>query len=177
MAENLFTTKFIDGSNIPLVSDASIWKDLNTPAYCWNNNDISYKNPYGALYNWYTVNTANLCPSGWHVPSDAEWSTLADYLGGDDIAGGKLKETGITHWIHPNTGANNESGFSALPGSSRHNADGNFHNDIGYSGYWWSSTRFSNTIAWTRSIFYNEYRLNRVKDHMKSGFSVHCVKD
>src|SRR5664279_5386678 len=108
MAENLKTTKFNDGTSIPLVRENSAWKDMNSPSFCWYNNDATTnKNNYGALYNWYTVNTNKLCPSGWHVPSDAEWTTLRTYLGGDSVAGGKLKETGTTHWKSPNTGATN----------------------------------------------------------------------
>ena len=100
MVENLKTTKYNDGTSIPLVTDATDWHNLLTPGYCWNNNDeATYKATYGALYNWYTVNTGNLCPTGWHVPGDAEWTTLTTYLGGEDVAGGKLKEVGITHWL------------------------------------------------------------------------------
>jgi uncharacterized protein (TIGR02145 family) len=116
MAENLRTTKYNDGTSIPLVTDSTKWSDLSTPAHCWYNNDkASYKATYGALYNWYTVATDNLCPTGWHVPTTAEWQILKDYLG-SSVDGGKLKESGTTHWKSPNKGATNESGFTALPG-------------------------------------------------------------
>jgi len=106
MAENLKTTRYNDGSNIPLVTDNTAWSNLTTPGYCWYNNDAAtYKNVYGALYNWYAVNTGKLCPSGWHVPSEYEWTLLVNYLGGVYAAGGKLKETGTTHWYSPNAGA------------------------------------------------------------------------
>ena len=116
---NLKTTKYNDGTSIPNVTNDTSWSNLTTGAYCWYNNDVSYKNPYGALYNWYAVNTGKLAPKGWHVPSDAEWTTLITYLGGESIAGGKLKEAGTTHWLSPNTEATNSTGFSALPGGRR----------------------------------------------------------
>ena len=117
MAENLRTTKYNDGTPIPQVTDAAAWSNLMTPGYCWYNNDAAkYKETYGALYNWYTVNIGNLCPSGWHVPADTEWMVLTAHLGGEKISGGKLKETGTLHWDKPNLRATNETGFTALPG-------------------------------------------------------------
>ena len=103
MAENLRTTKYNDGTAIPLVTDNTTWANLTTPAYCWYNNDAKTNgSTYGALYNWYSVNTKKLCPTGWHVPNDTEWTTLTTYLGGTAVAGGKLKETGTAHWYSPN---------------------------------------------------------------------------
>jgi uncharacterized protein (TIGR02145 family) len=120
MAENLRTTKLDDGKIVPLVTDDKIWAGLNTPAYCWyTNNAPENKNKYGALYNWYTVSTNKLCPRGWHVPTDAEWKTLITNLGGESVAGGKLKEKGTSHWQSPNAGATNETGFTALPSGER----------------------------------------------------------
>lgn len=119
MVENLKTTKYNDGSSIPNVTDNTTWNGLNTGAYCWYNSDISNKKPYGALYNWYTLNTGKLAPYGWHVPTDVEWESLIDHLGGESVAGGKLKESGTTHWQTPNIGATNESGFTAVPGGFR----------------------------------------------------------
>ena len=177
MAENLKTTKYNDGNDIPLVSEISIWPTLSTPAYCWYNNDENNKNPYGALYNGYAVNTTKLCPSDWHVSSDDEWKTFTDYLGGTSVAGGKLKKAGTSHWNSPNTGATNEIGFTALPGGSRHNADGNFHTDFGKNGYWWSSTKYSSTMIWYRSMYYMDSKVSRANDHIKTGFSIRCVKD
>lgn len=102
MAENLRTTTYNDGTVIPNVTDNDEWADLSTPAYCWYDNDsATYAQTYGALYNWYTVATDSLCPTGWHVPTDAEWTILTDTLGGLTIAGGLLKETGTTHWTAP----------------------------------------------------------------------------
>lgn len=130
MAENLKTTKFNDGSPIPYIADATDWSQLSAPGYCWYNNDAeSFKTVIGALYNWYTTDVAgnggkNVCPSGWHVPTDPEWTILTDYLGGLSVAGGKLKESGISHWQSPNINASNESGFTAIPGGYRSYTDG-----------------------------------------------------
>ncbi|MDP3003129.1 MAG: fibrobacter succinogenes major paralogous domain-containing protein [Bacteroidales bacterium] len=176
MKENLKTIKYNDGTAIPLVTDGAAWVALSTPGYCWYNNDAAtYKATFGALYNWYTVNTGKLCPSGWHVPSDAELTTLTTYLGGEIVAGGKLKETGTTHWLSPNTGATNESGFTALPGSNRTEI-GTFYS-FGYNGNWWSSTVYSTTDAWYRNMNYSYsdvYRNYYPKIH---GFSVRCLRD
>ena len=138
MATNLKSTKFNDGTVIPLVSDNTAWSKLNTYGYCWYNNDISNKATYGALYNWYTVNTGKLCPTGWHAPTLDEWKTLTDFLGGSNAAGGKLKETGTTHWISPNKGATNEIGFTALPGGYR-SSNGTFYYMGSYCKLWLST--------------------------------------
>ena len=188
MAENLKTTKFNDGTAIPNVTrttpgifyDEQItWSSLTTPAYCWYNNNAGYKATYGALYNWYTVDATsngskNVCPTGWHVPTDAEWTTLTTYLGGEAVAGGKLKETGTTHWITPNTGATNETGFTALPGGYRYTI-GTF-NGVGSDGYWWSSTEYS-TNAWVRTMSYYFTRVGRGSNYKQDGYSVRCVRD
>jgi uncharacterized protein (TIGR02145 family) len=169
MAENLKTTKYDDGSSIPLVTDNTSWLNLTIPSYCWYDNDISKKDIYGALYNWYTVNRGNLCPAGWHVPTDEEWTVLTTYLGGESVAGGKLKETGTAHW-NPNTDATNESGFTALPGGMRGN--GGVFFDLGYyGGYWWSATE-----NWCRLIYCRSTDISSLTDINTTGFSVRCVK-
>lgn len=176
MAENLKTTKFNDGTAIPLVTDNTEWSNLTTSGYCWYSNDEStYKNTYGALYNWYTVNTGNLCPSGWHVPSDPEWTTLTTYLGGDGVSGGKLKEAGNIHWNTPNTDATNETGFTALPGGYRY-LNGNFF-IIGDEGYWWTATESNTTNGWYRSMVRTSSNVNRLNYSKKDGFSVRCLRD
>jgi uncharacterized protein (TIGR02145 family) len=176
MAENLKTTKYNDGTAIPLVADDKAWEALTTPAYCWYNNDATAnKKTYGALYNWYTVNTKKLCPTGWHVPSDAEWTTLTTNLGGESVAGGKLKETGTTHWQSPNMGATNETGFTALPGGYRNNYGP--YNDIGYYGYWWSATEANATYAWYRHLSYANSYVYRNYFNKHYGFSVRCLRD
>ncbi len=175
MAENLKTTKYNNGTEIPLVTGGTEWGALTTPAYCWYNNDApTNKEIYGAFYNWYTINTGNLCPSGWHVPSDGEWTALTDYLGGESIAGGKLKETGTTHWTSPNTGATNESGFTALPGGHRY-WDGTF-DVIGMSCSWWSSTGNAG-YGWMRDMDYNLSSIRGGGVYKNYGYSVRCLQD
>ena len=178
MAENLKATMFSDGTAIPLVTDNTMWAGLTTPAYSWYNNDKDTYGPtYGALYNWYTVNTGKLCPTGWHVPSYAEWNTLVNYLGGYMVAGGKLKEAGTAHWNSPNTGATNSSGFSALPGGERVDVNGSFI-WIGYAGGWWSSTEGSPWDAWIYRLFCNTSIAHSGNDYFKQGaLSIRCVKD
>lgn len=177
MAENLKTTKYNDGTAIPMVKDDKTWEALNTPAYCWYKNDaVTNKNRYGALYNWYTVNTNKLCPSGWHVSTDAEWTKMTIYLKGDSVAGGKLKEAGTVHWQSPNTGATNESGFTALPGGYRISYGGSF-GYIGNNGYWWSPVKDSSSIASYRYIGCGTSNLFSTSYSKHSGFSVRCVRD
>ena len=178
MAENLKTTKYNDGTAIPRIVDDLEWKNLSTDAYCWNNNDSSsYASTYGVLYNWYAVNTGKLCPVGWHIPSDAEWTTLTEYLGGEGIAGAKLKEIGTMHWNTPNTSATNESDFTDLPGGLRYN-DGSF-DFVGNYGYWWSRTEhdYYSEKAWCRSMLYNSSNVSRGSYEKNGGFSVRCIKD
>jgi uncharacterized protein (TIGR02145 family) len=175
MAENLKTTKYNDGSQIPLVTDKNAWIILSAPAYCWYDNDTSYKNLYGALYNRYAVNTGKLCPAGWHVSTDAEWTELVEFLGGKDNAASKLKEPGITHWTGPDSGATNESGFTALPGGTRY-TNGIFftQKDI---GYWWTFTSETVLNGWYRSMYYSNSTVDKNFHDSTDGFSVRCVKD
>jgi uncharacterized protein (TIGR02145 family) len=176
MRENLKTTKYNDGTTIPLVTDKTAWANLSTPGYCWYNNDATtYKTIYGALYNWYTVNTGKLCPTGWHVPTKDEWAILATYLGGESVAGGKLKETGTSHWLSPNTGANNTSGFTALPGGYRYTA-GEF-DFVGMNGFWWSVNESTTDWAYDRELDNDNSYYWFFNDPKKAGFSVRCIKD
>ncbi|NLA15825.1 MAG: hypothetical protein GX877_04730 [Bacteroidales bacterium] len=130
-------------------------------------------NTYGVLYNWPAARTA--CPAGWHLPNDAEWTQLTNFLGGNEIAGGKMKETGTAHWKSPNTGATNESGFSALPGGYPYE-NGTFGSYL-YVGDWWSSTEFDTTAALQRSLHYNSSSVFRYYNFKQSGYSVRCIKD
>jgi len=175
MKENLKTTKYNNGTTIPNVTDDTEWENLNTGAYCWYDNEITNKASYGALYNWYAVNTGKLCPAGWHVPTDAEWTILIDYLGGKYFACGKLKETGTTHWGSPNAGATNETGFTALPGGYRL-VDGYFL-WMGYTGHYWSSTEGAPCCAWNRILFrdYDQVDINNY--YKPAGNSVRCLKN
>jgi len=181
MAENLKTTKYNDNTPIPLVTNNVVWSGLSTPAYCWyNNNATAFLTTYGALYNWYVVDTAgnggkNVCPTGWHTPDSTEWTTLTVYLGGENVAGGKLKEFGTFNWLSPNTGATDESGFTALPGGCRF-YDGTF-GDLSSEGCWWSSTKGSRGGAYYWYLFYSNSSMYRYSYETQSGFSVRCLKD
>ena len=175
MAENLRTTKFNDGMSIPRVIHDTAWSNLNTPGYCWYFKDSVYAKTYGALYNWYTVNTGKLCPNGWHVPTDYEWTALTLYLGGESVAGGKLKETGTTHWVSPNNKATNETGFTALPGGTRFS--GGTLDGFGRLGYWWSATESYNDFAFGRIISYQDGNIRSFENSKQFGYSVRCVKD
>jgi len=185
MVENLKTTKYRDGSVIPYVTDGT-WGSLITGAYCNYNNDANNSTTYGRLYNWYAAtNVLNICPTGWHVPGDAEWNILEKYLDsyvdtsttgwvGTNI-GGKLKETGTTHWNSPNAGATNSSGFTALPGGTRDNFS--TFSYIKDYGFWWSFTGISAYSANYRSIINNDSLVLVGNDDKTSGFSVRCLKN
>ena len=177
MKENLETTKYNDGSAISYPgSDNAGWLSNTEGAYSWyNNQEGTYKSIYGALYNWYAVNTDKLCPAGWHVPSDVEWTILITFVGGEGIGGGELKETGTAHWISPNTGATNNSSFTALPGGYR-DYDGSYYNITGY-GYCWSLTEYDITHGWFRAMNYNSSNILRLGFNKKNGITVRCVRD
>jgi len=184
MAENLKTSIYRNGDAIANVTDNNEWTLLTTGAWCYFNNDSQYECPYGKLYNWYAAADArNVCPVGWHVPSDAEWNVLIGYLdptyepnvsgAQDTIAGGKMKT--VNGWYEPNI-ATNESGFSGIPGDYR-NFSGEF-NFFGLStGYWWSVTEFNPYFAWYRYLYSSNSSVTRYPDNKFLGMSVRCVKD
>lgn len=180
MAENLRVTHYSNGDAIPNVIDAIAYEALTTGAYSWYDNDQSIYSLYGALYNWYAVNDSRgLCPDGWHVPDDTEWSTLLNHLGGTETAAGKMKSNSDL-WDSPNSEATNTSGFSGLPGGAR-DQNGNF-STIGISGHWWTSTEASDGFAWTYHINHappENYGLTvrRISNYTRAGFSVRCLKD
>lgn len=177
MVENLKTTRFNDGTSIPLVSDFKAWGNLSTSGYCWYNNDPStYKTTYGALYNWYAINTGKLAPKGWHIPTDPDWIILTTFLGGVNVAGGKMREAGEVHWKTPNTGATNSSGFTALPGGGRHWIDGSF-GGIGSASNFWSSTELDSTNAWGQLIYYDSAYVYHAYGKKTFGFSCRCLQD
>lgn len=178
MAENLKTTKYNDGISIQNVTGRDEWYSLSTPAYCWyDNNEAAYKDVYGALYNWYTVETGKLCPAGWHVPSDEEWTVLFDYLGGTDIAGGKLKETGTEYWDSPNAGATNESGFSALPGGC--NTGAGFGDEGAFARFWSTTEADYQPFLYvvSRRLCYYDAEVRTSNTNKICGNSVRCLKD
>ena len=175
MAENLKTTKYNDNTDIPDGSrNGTAWAELTTPSFCWYNHNLDNKDVYGALYNWSTVYTSKLCPTGWHVPNDAEWTILIDFIGGLEF-GDKLKETGTRYWYDKNTGATNETGFTALPGGERRNWGG--FSDIHVIGVWWSSTEDDTDKAMRWSLSYANSNVHHAGFYKQYGYSVRCIKD
>jgi len=180
-SKNLNVSKYRNGDIIPEVNDSTQWANLTTGAWCYygdnsGNPNIASGSVYGKLYNWYAVNDSRgLAPQGWHVPSDGEWTTLTNYLGGDAIAGGKMKESGTTHWASPNTGATNSSGFAGLPGGYR-DPYGTFY-DIGNLGFWWSSSAYNTSFAWFRDLSCSSANVGRYFNNKTIGFSVRLIKD
>ena len=176
--KNLDVSTYRNGDPIPQVQNDAEWAGLTTGAWCYYNNDPSNGTKYGKLYNWYAVNDSRgLAPEGWHVPSDAEWTILADYLGGWDVAGGKMKST--LYWQSPNTDASNESGFSGLPSGYRE-FDGFFYGIVS-RGSWWSSSEdstFNIGNPWSVTLTYNSSSLFLNSLSVKGdGISVRCIKD
>jgi len=188
MTENLKTTKYSDGSPIPNIADNATWVGINSGAYCWyENNPTLYKNIYGALYNWHAaVDNRNICPSGWHVPSDAEWKTLERNLGMSSAEtndsgwrgtteGGKIKEVGTTHWKDPNVGATNSSGFTARASGCRTEGGGFAYSLI--DANFWSTTPGSGTSTWIRMLEHSYTMIYRWERQQRSGMSIRCLKD
>lgn len=176
MAENLKVTHYRNGNSLPNVTDSIQWSNLISGAYCNYTNNENNNSTYGHLYNWYVaVDSRNIAPSGWHIPSDAEWTTLINYLGGNNLAGEKLKEAGTDHWISPNP-ANNGSGFTALPAGNRTSGNGLFAN-IGVWGEWWSATEKDSLNAWVRTVANNDFIVYKDPYKKAFGLSVRCVKD
>jgi uncharacterized protein (TIGR02145 family) len=186
MAENLRVTHYRNGDSIPNVTIDSAWVDITVGAYCDYNNDVNNAAIYGRLYNWPAVDSRILAPAGWHVPTDAEWRRLEMTLGLNQTQanatgwrgtteGGELKEAGTTHWLSPNTGATNVSGFSALPGGARH-FDGSYY-FAGFAAFFWSCTEIGGGVVWHRNL-YNLYSgVGRYSEYGPFGYSVRCVKD
>jgi uncharacterized protein (TIGR02145 family) len=181
MTRNLNVTHYRNGDLIPHVTDPTKWASLTTGAWCYYKNDHANGAIYGKLYNWYAVNDPRgLAPAGWHIPSDSEWTVLSTHLGGDAVAGGKLKDTGTIEagtglWYAPNTGATNKTGFTGLPGGYR-KTNGGF-DYMGYYGYWWSSTEGNTRDAWVRALNRYVSTIDRYNYNKRLGFSVRCIKD
>ena len=181
MAENLKVSKYNDGTTIPNITDNAQWTKLTTGAWAYYNNDAIIGNKYGKLYNWYVVSpisngNKNACPIGWHVPSEGEWTLLKDYLGGENVAGGKMKEVGTANWKSPNVGASNSSLFNALPGGWV--SLGVNSNNLGSYAYWWTSTDTNTDFTWYTSIV-SSYSIFGVGSNLnkKAGLSIRCIKD
>lgn len=172
---NYTGTTFRNGDTIPQVTDPIAWAGLTTPGWCWYNNDPANETIYGKLYNWYAINDPRgFAPVGYRVPSDTDWSNLVTCLGGESIAGGKLKSKDL--WVSPNIGATNESLFNAIPSGIRNYDDGTFVS-IGYSGCWWSSTEFNIASAWVRYITYDYSDAFSNDNYKKNGLSVRLIKE
>jgi uncharacterized protein (TIGR02145 family) len=177
MTKNLDVDTYRNGDPIPKVTDNAAWAALTTGAYCYYNNDsATYAATYGKLYNWYAVNDPRgLAPEGWHIPTDFEWTTLADCLGGATVAGGAMKETGTIHWTTPNTGATNISGWAGLPGGTR--SSGGAFGGVTGDGDWWSATEVSASNGWYRYLYNLTGNIYRDNGGKHFGLSVRCLRD
>jgi uncharacterized protein (TIGR02145 family) len=177
---NLKVSKYRNGDNIPTGLLDGQWASTSSGAYAIYNNDPANDGLYGKLYNFYAVtDSRGLCPTGWHVPSDGEWTTLTTFLGGESVAGGAMKSTATEPttggWAAPNTGATNSSGFTGLPGGRR--ASGGGFGNLGNFGYWWSSSDAGSGNAWNRNLIYTNANATRVSNNHRNGFSVRCARD
>jgi uncharacterized protein (TIGR02145 family)/uncharacterized repeat protein (TIGR02543 family) len=174
MVENLKTTHYRNGVEVHYEPDPDKWNQI-IPQYCWYNNDTTNKATYGALYNWFVCYSNAISPAGWHVPDTADWNILSASLGGDAITGGKLKEKGLAHWLSPNTGATNETGFTALPGGGLF---GNTFQYLGESGWWWSTTDTPGSgYSYGRKIYNDESSIGPLGRPQQMGFSIRLVRD
>ena len=174
MYKNLNVDHYRNGDSIPEV-DSDSWAHMKAGAWCYFRKNYGNKIFYGKLYNWFAVNdSSGLAPEGWHIPSDSEWTGSPDHLNVLDISG-NLKETGTSHWLSPNYGATNETGFTALPGGYRYDF-GTFSN-IGQNGCWWSSTEYYTSAAMCLELNYNHSYHHGFSRDKNEGLSVRCIKD
>lgn len=175
--KNLDVTTYRDGTVIPQVTDPAQWQRLGTGAWCYQSNNSANDPTYGKLYNWYAVNDPRgLAPVGYHIPSDAEWNTLTNHLGGISVAGGKMKEIGISHWESTSDSVTNESGFLGLPGGYRYTSEGAF-TGTGSQACWWTSTTSSCCSSYNRCLYSNSSVLISNSYYQSGGLSVRCIKD
>jgi len=178
MTKNLNVSRYRNGDPIPQVTDPTQWASLTTGAWCYYNNDPTNGPIYGKLYNWFAINDPRgLAPTGSHVPTDAEWTTLTTFLGGEAVAGGKIKSIGTTLWLSPNTGAINSSGFTGLPGGDRNALSTAGFENLSTLGNWWSSTEGISTGAWDVQTVWFGSIARRVQYVKNVGLSVRCIKD
>lgn len=175
MAENLRATKYNDGTPIIKVENNSSWNNHSIAAFCWYNNDSVTYNSHGAIYNWNVVNSGKLCPQGWHVPSETEWNVLVQALGGNAVAGGKIKQEGTSHWNSPNADASNTSGFEATSTGGRDFMGG--FGEVGIMAYWWSSTEYTSTNAKCAHVSASSGYMMVDDNFKRSGLSVRCIRD
>jgi uncharacterized protein (TIGR02145 family) len=190
ISKNLRTDKFSDGSFIPKIVNDTAWTNTTSPAWCYYDNNPSYDTLYGKLYNWYTtVDSRNVCPTGWHVPANADWTELTQYLGcgsypnpcPDELYASGPKMKSVSGWNPPNEGATNESGFSALPGGVRSlldlNQSGNTFDNLNNIGYWWSSSTETSTYAVNVALNTNYSQVYYANSLFNFGLSIRCLKD
>ena len=181
MQENLKVTHYQNGDEIPTGLDNDAWGSTEEGAYSIYNDDPANAEIYGNLYNWYTVDDdRGICPEGWHIPSDDEWTVLTDYLGGTSVAGGKMKEAGLEHWNYYSdqisSEATNESGFTGLPAGYRSSSSGGYY-DMGFFGYFWSSTEYTSVGVWFRWLGFHTSGVGQIVDNKQFGFSIRCLRD
>lgn len=176
MVENLRVHKYNNGEDIPNVTDDSEWAGMQSPAYCAYDNSSSTADTYGYLYNWFAVETGNLCPDGWRVPTDTEWNQMIEYLGGEFVAGGILKQSGTNLWESPNEGATNEVGFNAIPGGDRNDVSGEFTN-LETGAYFWTYPETVGSKAWSKAIQHDHAIIYTGYQSKQFGFSVRCIKN
>ena len=173
--KNLDEPNYRNGDPIPQVQDGTAWSNLTTGAWCYYDNNAANGTTHGKLYNWYAVNDPRgLAPNGYHIPTDNEWKILIDYLGGESVAGTKMKST--SGWDNNGNGTNS-SGFGGLPGAYRGSSDGFFTLIFGAKGFWWSSSEFNTGYAWGRNLDYNYDDASSYIGNKRDGFSVRCIKD
>lgn len=181
LKENLTTSKYKNGDAI--LQPGADWGVLSTTVggWCYYEDNSNLENPYGKLYNWYAVaDPRGICPTGWHIASDAEWVILEMFLGGSAVAGGKLKEAGTAHWLTPNTGADNSSGFTGLPGGNRRGADNSIFETFGTMGRFWTSSEVTPDAALGRDLVNSGPQVGSGVGNQfnkRYGFSVRCIRN
>lgn len=177
MGTNLRTTRYCDGTSIPQITGNTEWTLASGGAWCHYENDASHDATYGKLYNWLVMDgPCSVCPTGWHVPNDSDWTELTDFLGGGGVAGGKLKSTGTEYWQSPNTGATNSSGFAALPGGLRV-TDAGASTDMGTDAYFWSTSSINPGNGRYYKLTHWQSGSTRSDAEKRYGFSVRCIRD
>lgn len=177
IAENLKTTRFSDGSPIENIILDSVWATSKSAAFCYYENDSTYKNEYGNLYNFYSViDSRNVCPKGWHVPTLDEWNTLIEFLGGDSVAGGKMKEAGQSHWVWGNVGGDNSSGLTVIPAGYRYGQNGGF-NGLKGNGAIWTSTSSSDTTSIAKYFYPGSASIGHLDNINSYGRNIRCLSN
>jgi uncharacterized protein (TIGR02145 family) len=176
MAENLRTTKFANGADIPKAENNLVWSNTATANYADYQNNIDLSAVYGRLYNFFsTLDERNVCPAGWHVPTNIEWTKFTNEIGGLGVAGSVLKSTGTEFWSAPNTGATNTIGFNALPNGCRY--DGGNYNNLGTYAFYWTATELDTTFSWYRALKYDVPTAFRNFTKKQNGYAIRCVKN